>query len=111
MPPNDFKGDTIINIKEGASLRSISRNLKENNIIKSRIAFESFVIIYGGENNIRIGDYLFKNKIFVFTVAYRIAKGERNLAPIKITIPEGFDINDIAEIASMKLPNFNKENF
>ena len=111
MPPNDFKGDTIINIKEGASLRSISRNLKENNIIKSRIAFESFVIIYGGENNIRIGDYLFKNKIFVFTVAYRIAKGERNLAPIKITIPEGFDINDIAEIASMKLPNFNKEKF
>ena len=111
MPPNDFKGDTIINIKEGASLRSISRNLKENNIIKSRIAFESFVIIYGGENNIRIGDYLFKNKISVFTVAYRIAKGERNLAPIKITIPEGFDINDIAEIASMKLPNFNKEKF
>ena len=25
MPPNDFKGDTIINIKEGASLRSISK--------------------------------------------------------------------------------------
>lgn len=111
MPPNKFITGTIVNIKEGSSLRVVSKNLKENKIIKSRVFFESLIIIYGGENNIRPGDYLFKEKKSVFGIAYRIVRNQRNLAPIKITIPEGFDILEIAEIASLKLPNFNKENF
>ncbi len=110
-PPLNFKNQTIVTIEEGSSLRSISLKLKEQNIIKSRIIFEAFVISFGGEKHILPGDYLFINKAPVVVVAKRIANGERNLAPVKLTIPEGFNVYEIAEVAKLRLVNFNKEKF
>lgn len=111
IPTKDFKTGEIFNIEEGSSLRSISKNLEDAGFIKSRAMFEAFVIIYGGENRILPGDYLFDQKIPLFEVARRISKGDRNISPIKITIPEGFDTEEIAEVVDLKLPNFNKEKF
>ncbi len=109
--PYNFKNGTVISIEKGESLRALSLDLKEKKIIRSRIAFEAFVITYGGEKHIAIGDYLFENKLPVFEVARRIAQKDRRLASIKITIPEGFDNSQIAEVASLKLKNFNEERF
>lgn len=109
--PRNFPAGQIINIEQGASLRHISKDLKTNHIIRSRIAFEAFVIIYGGEKHLVPGDYLFENKLPVFEVANRISKGKYHLAPVKITIPEGFDNIQIAETFALKLTNFNKNNF
>ncbi|MBI5139619.1 endolytic transglycosylase MltG [Candidatus Nomurabacteria bacterium] len=109
--PSDFKSGTIISIENGSTLRAVSLQLKENNIIRSRISFEAFVILYGGERRIIQTDYLFENKSPVWVVAKRIVKGEHNMAPIKITIPEGFNNEEIAESFGSKLPSFNKDNF
>lgn len=109
--PISFEDDNIVTIEEGSSLRRISLKLKEQNIIKSRIIFEAFVISFGGEKHILPGDYLFGNRAPVIAVARRIANGERNLAPVKLTIPEGFNIYEIAEVAKLRLTNFNKEKF
>ena len=109
--PKNFPTGQIIKIEQGESLRHVSLNFKTENVIRSRIAFEAFVIIYGGEKHIVPGDYLFENKLPVFEVAKRISKGEYHLAPVKITIPEGFDTSQIAEAFALKLANFNKNNF
>jgi len=109
-PVNFFEGK-IITIEEGSSLRTISKNLKNNNVIRSRIAFESLVILLGGEKYMAPGDYLFENKQNVFGIAIRLSNRERNLAPIKVTIPEGFDVNQIADTFSKKLKNFDKSKF
>jgi len=109
--PINFQKDSILNVAQGESLRDISKELKDKKIISSRIAFEAFVIIYGGEKHILIGDYVFENRIPVFEVARKIAQKERNIIPVKITIPEGFDNLEIAETFSSKLKNFNKEKF
>ncbi len=111
LPPSDFPEGTILNIKEGVSLRSVSAELKEQHIIRSRILFEAFVVIYGGEKHIIASDYLFENKLSVYRIARRIVRGERHLAPVKVTIPEGFNNSDIANAMTLKLPNFNKERF
>src|SRR3989344_5104116 len=89
-PPRGFKVGGIVNIKEGASLHSVSLKLKNENIIRSTIFFEAFVVIYGGEKHIIPTDYLFERKLPSFEVARRILKGEHHLSPIKVTIPEGF---------------------
>ncbi|MEK7588608.1 MAG: endolytic transglycosylase MltG [Patescibacteria group bacterium] len=109
--PANFRVGEIVTIEEGESLRSVSLKLKEQNFIKSRIAFESFVIIYGGEKHIIPGDYLFEKKYSVSEIAYRISKGDRRLSMVKITIPEGFDLEEISEICSLKLENFSKSKF
>ncbi|OIO29450.1 hypothetical protein AUJ22_01450, partial [Candidatus Nomurabacteria bacterium CG1_02_31_12] len=109
--PYDFQIDTIINIKEGSSLRYTSKYLEENNIIRSRVIFETFVIILGGEKYLASGDYLFESKISVFEVARRIVNKERHLAPVKVTIPEGFNVFDISKIFISRLPNFKEKEF
>ncbi|MFA6523935.1 MAG: endolytic transglycosylase MltG [Candidatus Paceibacterota bacterium] len=109
--PLSFPKGKIINIEEGTSLRHISGDFKTNKIIRSRIAFEFFVIIYGGEKHLVLGDYLFEGKLPVFEVARIVSRGEHNLAPVKVTIPEGFNVVDIAESFSVRLSSFNKDKF
>jgi UPF0755 protein len=109
--PRNFPANTIISIKEGSSLRYVSRYLKDNNIIRSRVVFETFVIMFGNEKYVALGDYFFEDKLSVFEVAKRISKGERHLAPIKVTIPEGFTNVDISEAFASKLSNFNIDKF
>lgn len=109
--PTDFKIGEVVTVEEGESLRSVSLQLKEQHFIKSRVAFETFVIIYGGEKHIIPGDYLFEKRASVDEIAYRISKGDKRLSMVKITIPEGFNHTDIAEICSLKLENFSKSKF
>jgi len=108
--PNNFPVGTIISIKEGASLRFISKDLEINKIIRSRVLFETFVIFFEGEKVVS-GDYLFEGKIPVFEVARRVSKGEERLAPIKVTIPEGFNVSEISKAFALKLTNFNQDKF
>jgi UPF0755 protein len=109
--PSKFLKGIIVNIKQGESLRDLSFDLKEKKIIRSRISFEAFIILYGDEKHITIGDYLFENKLPVFKIARRIVARDRRLASVKITIPEGFDKLEIAELVSQRLKNFDKNNF
>ncbi len=103
--------DTIFEVQEGMSLRQISGGIYAAGLIRSRVAFEACVILYGGEKHLSIGDYLFENKMPVFEIARRISVGEKHLAPLKITFPEGFDNADISAVLEGKLRNFNENEF
>ena len=109
--PLGFPKGIVVSIKQGENLRNLSLDLKEKKIIRSRASFEAFVIMYGGEKHISLGDYLFENRLPVFEIARRIAQKDRRLASVKITIPEGFDNSEISELSSSKLKNFNKDRF
>jgi len=109
--PADFPTGTIVKIEEGWSLRDTSLKLKNEHIIRSRLAFEAFVIIFGREKHIITADYYFENKLPVFEIARRIGKGEHHLAPIVVTIPEGFSTDQIADVFVSKLVNFDKNKF
>lgn len=109
--PSDYPLNYIKNIEAGTTLQGLSRELKNQHIISSRLAFEFFVIMYGGEKHIIQGDYLFDKREYVFDIARRISKGEKHLAPVKLTIPEGYTNLEIADLAELKLSKFNKSNF
>ncbi len=110
-PPRNFPEGTVVKIEPGANLRSISLELKNANIIRSRTLFETLVIFFGSEKHLTASDYYFESKLSVYTVAKRIARGEHNMAPVLIIIPEGFNREEIALVASSKLENFNQKNF
>ncbi|MFA5791518.1 MAG: endolytic transglycosylase MltG [Candidatus Paceibacterota bacterium] len=109
--PKNFPIDAVIKVENGSSLRSVSHLLEKNNIIRSRVVFEFFIIILGGEKHIISANYLFENKLPVWEVARRISGGEHRTAPVVITIKEGFDINQIGDLSVLKLINFNKTQF
>jgi UPF0755 protein len=109
--PADFPVGAIVQIESGASLHSVSLELQQKHIIRSRTIFEAFVILFGREKRVISADYYFENKLPVYVIARRISKGEHNLAPVSVTIPEGFNVNQIADAFSLKLQNFDKTNF
>src|SRR3989344_2124934 len=109
--PASFPAGEIVSIEKGTNLRKLSFQLQQEHIIKSRLVFEAFVIIYNAEFKIKYSDYFFETKLPVYEIARRISRGENHIAPIIVTIPEGFNVFDIAEVFALKLPNFNKDNF
>ena len=109
--PGDFPVETIIKIEQGNSLRNVSLKLKSAHIIRSRLAFEAFMILFGREKGSISADYYFDIKLPVWRVAKRISKGEYHMAPITITIPEGFDSIQITDTFASKLPNFDESKF
>ncbi len=109
--PSNFPAETIQRIEKGSSLRSVSLQLKNEGIIRSRSVFEAFVIIFGREKNIISSDYFFEKKLPVYEVARRISEGEHHMPKIKVTIPEGFNKVQIADVFASKLVNFDKNKF
>ena len=110
-PPSNFTSGTLIHVDQGNSLRTVSFKLKDANVIRSRTAFEVFVILFGGEKHIISADYLFEYKMSVWQVSRRIVRSEFHILQNKVTIPEGFSNSEIAEIFDDKLKFFNKEKF
>ncbi|MFZ3011733.1 MAG: endolytic transglycosylase MltG [Minisyncoccia bacterium] len=109
--PRNFPAGVVVRIEPGMNLRNVSSLLKKESIIRSRVMFESFMIIFGSELRIISSDYLFEKKLSVWTIAKRIGKGEHNMAPISVTIPEGYDTKQIEEVFSTKLTHFDKIKF
>jgi UPF0755 protein len=110
-PPKSFKENAIVEIKVGQGLSSISSDLKNNGFIKSKILFQSFLILLGGEKKVIAGDYLFKEKENVFTVAKRILKGDYGFKQVRITIPEGFANEDIIKVLKENIIDFDEMGF
>ena len=110
-PPNNFPVGTTVEIKSGMSLRSVSLLLEREHLIRSRVAFEAFIIIFGQEFHVISANYYFENKLPVWQIAERLGRGRHHMASVVITIPEGFDLNQIADTAAPALPNFNKVRF
>src|SRR3989344_7727818 len=107
--PGQFPAGGTINIEQGSSVSKVSEVLKTNKIIRSEAAFKFFVIITGGEKRIRPAYYTFDKKIPVFLVAWRVSGQRFAMAPVSVTIPEGFDSVEIGEAFLKKLANFSKE--
>ncbi len=107
----DFPVKSVLEIEPGMSLRSVSLKLKNENYIRSRLALEAFVIIFDKEKRVISTNYYFEGKLSVYEIARRITKGEHEMAPISVTIPEGFNVNQIGDIFAEKLINFDKTKF
>ena len=89
----------------------MSLNLKQKQIIRSRASFETLAILLWSEERLIPGDYLFERRLSVFKIAWRVATRNYHLAQIRITIPEGLDLKQIADLLSTKLDNFDREKF
>jgi len=109
--PSDFPVPSVVQIESGMSLRSISSLLKKDQIIRSRVIFEYLAIFSGGEKRIVSADYLFEKKLPVWQVVWRIVRGEHRMAPVAVTIPEGFNLNQIGDAFVLKLSRFNETRF
>jgi len=105
---SNFPTGTIYDLKSGQTLSIVSNNFYKFNIVKSKLLFKSFVYIFSfGKADVKEGDYSLYKKQGVITLAWRVTHGVLNIVPIRITIPEGLNSFEIADILSNNFPSFN----
>lgn len=101
----------VIHVSKNDTLNSVSRELKEKNMIRSEFFLKSFVFLFNIDRKINRGDYMFKKTSPVFKIAWQLAKSKHKVEKIKITLREGLTTKEMADIFSDKLINFRNDLF
>ena len=96
-------------VEKGDGLFQIAENLEKEGLIKSKFFFDFYVLIKGGQNKLRAGEYFLSPSMNITKIARKIILGE--IAKIIVTIPEGFTVKQIEERLGLKLPGTDLEGF
>ncbi len=110
-PPIDFPGASLIKVSKNESLSEVAQQLKDKHLIHSSFIFIQLARLYGAGTTTVSGEYFFPSSQSVITIARRLAHGNFELIPIKVTLPEGASAKQFADILEKKIPDFDSEIF
>ncbi len=86
---------TRFTINEGEGVNQISYHLKQQGVIRSSFVFETYVYLKGIEGNFKASNYILPHVINIKRLTEILTTGQTD-EEWKLTIPEGWTINDIA---------------
>lgn len=102
--PLNLEKDRLFKVSKNESTAAILDNLYKEGIIKNKFFFKILIKLKGGDRNILYGHYLIKKDTTPVALWEKMIKGE--VERYKITIPEGYNIYQIAQlIENQKLGN------
>ncbi len=87
-------------IKKGDNFLSIAKNLEREALVKNDFYFSLYSFSKRRHKNLQAGEYLLSPAMSIVEIAEKIINGQTNR--IKITIPEGWTKEDIAEFLEGK---------
>ena len=95
------ENETIeIFFQKGISPKSMAVKLKEADLIQSTGVFVAIVKLFGWSKELKAGRYEFNKKDGILKILKKIKNGQS--LNVKITIPEGFDIEKIGKLLEDK---------
>ena len=94
IPHPNYTGSKSVEISSGLGSRKIAEVLKKEGVIRSKWVFVMYVSSTGNSASLKPGNYVFTKKPLSQVVDDLVRGGTNELS---ITIPEGWDGNDIAE--------------
>ncbi|OAH56092.1 MULTISPECIES: endolytic transglycosylase MltG [Bacillaceae] len=90
--------EVAVSIPLGSSLSSISQKLEESGVVKNATLFKYYVK-YIGEGDFQAGEYILSPSMTPEEIIAALKEGKvTGLADGKISIPEGYQLTQIAEI-------------
>ena len=96
--PEDFVQGRVVTIEEGATLTSVSEQFEQEDIVRSAFWLRVAVILLGGEGSVVAGDYFFKHRQGLPGVARNITGGGYGRDPVRVTLPEGMSVSEMARV-------------
>lgn len=108
--PRDFPLQNIYVLESGSTLRDVSTQLTEQRIIKNQKLFEVIVLVSGNKDVIA-GDYLFAERDSMLHIARRVTTGDYGDSRIRISLPEGATVEQMADILDENFEGFDRELF
>lgn len=109
--PPGFPTGAYIKIEEGAPLKEMARVFEERGVVTDARLFELTTRLLGDDQRIPAGYYFFSRKENMIWVAMRLLSGDFETSAIRITVPEGSTVREIAGILLQKVPEFNYRAF
>lgn len=83
-------------VKMGQNTNAVTKELFEQELIKEPLKFKFLARLKGLSKNIKAGEYIFSSSMTPLDIIEKMIKGKVRL--LKITIPEGFTIRQIASV-------------
>lgn len=102
LPPSDFPLNKIITIEEGNTLNMVAENFADKKLISSTFWFETVGWLLRADKKVKAGEYFFDKPLTAVQLMKDITSDSCQPELIKITIPEGFDLRDIASLFKAK---------
>jgi len=75
------------------------------------LVLKSLAVLLNGQQKLVAGDYYFNQPISVYSVFSKLINGSFDLASVRVTIPEGSSMRQIAALLSSKLLHFSAADF
>ncbi len=94
------QSDKLIEVKKGDTFFNTAKTLKKNSIIKSSSLFILLIKLTGHSRNLKTGFYQFNKVRNMYGIIKTLTRG--SIASRAITIPEGYNIFQIAGILDKK---------
>ena len=91
--------EKIVTINSGQAFKSFSEGLHKNGVIKNLYKFNFFARIKGYDKKVKAGEYLLSASMTPYKILQILTDGKVCLH--KITIPEGYNIRQIASVIAM----------
>jgi UPF0755 protein len=101
----------VLTIEEGTSVREAAELLEDNGGIRSVTAFTLLIRLINSRGGVVTGIYALHEGENAFSLAYRLAHGQTDVHPVRVTIPEGYSSREIALVLKEKLAPFDAERF
>jgi UPF0755 protein len=97
IPPTSQRAEKVtLEIPKGSRLKDIALELKRAGAIRSDKLFILFVLVKGDKSRLKAGEYEFEPGDSLSRIIEKLVKGDVVIR--RVTIPEGFTINEIAEL-------------
>jgi len=86
--------DKLFLIEKGENLFQIANRLEQEGMIRNRFFFDFFVFLKNSQSKLQAGEYSLNSSMNIIEIAHKIISGDT--IKILITIPEGWNLRDIA---------------
>lgn len=93
--PDDFKEEAVISIAAGQGTRSIANMLAEEGLIRNARSAELYARFTGLHTGLQAGRYILEPGTPAIEILQKIHSGDAVFEHIRVTIPEGWMINEI----------------
>ncbi|KXJ97794.1 MAG: putative aminodeoxychorismate lyase [Parcubacteria bacterium OLB19] len=110
-PPVDFPINTEIVIPVGSTVEEVSALLKENNLVRSKLAFFVYFSVFSDPSALKASTYYFTTPLDLQKLAYELTQGNYGQGLLRLTHIEGESVEDLAKRVKVVLPNFSEEEF
>ncbi|MEG2651713.1 MAG: endolytic transglycosylase MltG, partial [Eubacterium sp.] len=91
--------NVVVDIPDGSTIDEIARILQDKNLIRNTLVFESYAGRHSrGSKQIQAANYEFNQAMSVPQIFNKMLNGEAYTGAVAITLPEGRNIKEMAEI-------------